>query len=475
MRYIYLFFILLSLLKAEDISTAQIVVETAEVKDVPVLTHEEVIEAKVEAITPIEEDVKEELTEEEKKEEQKIEEVKDDASSELIEIKDTSGLSEEEVVKVAEKIDEQKVTKNVSVQEVFDAVDEKGDIDIKKLQQPWEDLSPKTDGFDWIKTKSGEWFKGEIKAMYDDNLEFDSDEVGLYTFDFEDIKQIKSHRSMTVNIEDVASFSGVLRFKEDTVTIIQGDKQYMFPRSQIVSLAPTAEEEFNNWTGKISISLDGRRGNKNQVDYVATVNIKRRTDRTRLYLDYLGRISKVEDEDGTRRNTANDHRVNEKFDIYLTRRFFWTPIFTEYYTDEFQNIDYQVTAGVGLGYTFYDTSKLYWSVSSGPGLIKTKYENVPHNEDDSDLSPALEFSTKFEYELNSISDIKYDYKGTFTDKKSGSYKHHMVLKLENDLTSWIDLDITAIWDRIAHPEKNEDGTSPDSDDYQLLIGFGIEF
>ena len=51
----------------------------------------------------------------------------------------------------------------------------------------------------------------------------------------------------------------------------------------------------------------------------------------------------------------------------------------------------------------------------------------------------------------------------------------MILMLENDITSWIDLDISFIWDHINSPEQESDGTLPERDDYQLLIGFGVEF
>ena len=469
MKYILLFLFIYSVIYANEPSEADVLIENAEVNTVPTLSKEEKKIIKDEEI-----EIKTELTEV-SQEEKIIEEVESLEDGDLVEIKDTSGLSDAEVAKVAKKIDEKNAVKNVSIQEVFDAVDDQGDIDIKKLQAPWEELSPKTAGYDWIQTKSGEWFKGEIKAMYDDSLEFDSDEIGLYTFDFDDIVRIKSHNSITVNIEDVASFSGVLRFKDGMVTIIQGDKQYTFPQSQIVSLAPTAEKEMNNWSGKVSIGIDARRGNRNQVDYVATVNLKRRTDKTRLYLDYLGRISKVEDSNGNKETTANDHRINQKFDVYLSRHFFWTPVFSEYYKDEFQNINSQATVGVGLGYMFIDTKSTEWSISGGPAFLNTKYMNVAADKEDSVTSASLEFSTKLEYELNTMTDIKYDYKLTFTDKDSGSYKHHMVLKLENELTSWLDLDVSAIWDRIAQPEANTDGSVPDSNDFQLLISFGVEF
>jgi hypothetical protein len=36
---------------------------------------------------------------------------------------------------------------------------------------------PPPDDFDWIQLNSGEWLKGEFKALYDEKVEFDSEEV----------------------------------------------------------------------------------------------------------------------------------------------------------------------------------------------------------------------------------------------------------------------------------------------------------
>jgi len=51
----------------------------------------------------------------------------------------------------------------------------------------------------------------------------------------------------------------------------------------------------------------------------------------------------------------------------------------------------------------------------------------------------------------------------------------MITTLENEITSWMDLDVTFIWDHINSPKQEADGTIPNRDDYQLLIGFGVEF
>lgn len=390
--------------------------------------------------------------------------------NDVIVIEDSSGLSDDEIREVATETDTYKKTKKVSISEVVEAVDEKGKVDVSKLQSPWENLSPTPKKYDWIQTKSGEWFKGNIKAMYDDSLEFDSDEIGLYSFDFEDVVQIKSYNIMSTNIEDLASFTGLLRFKDNSLTIIQGDTTFNFKREQIVSFAKSGDRELNYWSGKITLNLDIRHGNKNQFDYTAKGYLNRRTSDTRLRFDYLGRVSNVEDVE-----TANDHRLNEKFDVYLTRNFFWTPLFSEYFHDKFQNIEAQYTVGVGLGYTIVKTSKLEWDISGGPAYKRTNYYEVSDAEDESVSSPSLEISTILEYELSKTNDIKFNAKMTFTDEANGRYNHHMVLSLENELLSWLDFDVTAIWDRMQKPEADMDGNIPKLDDYQFLLGLGVEF
>ena len=392
----------------------------------------------------------------------------DEPSDEPVIMDDTSGLTDKEVRKKATDSDKAKKEK-ISIEEVFEATDEKGKVDVSKLQS-WEDLSPTPLKCDWVQTESKEWFKGEIKAMYDDKLEFDSDEIGLYEFDFEDIVHIKSFHVISVNIEDVASFSGIIRYKNSEITIIQGDKEFKFPASQIVSLAKDGTTERHFWSGKITISLDRRLGNKDKFDYSAKINIKRRTDDTRLSLDYLGRMTITEDVE-----TANDHRLNEQFDIYLSRKFFWTPVFSEFYQDKFQNIDKQYTVGIGLGYSVLDRARIEWDISGGPAVVHTEYVNVRSGDRDSPTSPALEFVTKLDIELNSMTDFIYSYKSTYTDDASGRYKHHMVATFENEITGWLDFDITGVWDYILKPEEREDGTTPFQSDFQILIGLGVEF
>jgi len=412
------------------------------------------------------EDIRE--NEQKEKEEDKVETNEDN----IVILKDTSGLTDEEVRKKAQKSDKGK-EKRVDIQDVIKSIQEAspdGTVNLSEIQALWEDLSPKADKYDWIQTKSGEWFKGEIKSLYRDKLEFDSDEIGLYEFDFDNVTQIKSFHTISVNIEDVAIFQGILRYKDDKVTIIQGDKTYTFPKEKVVSIAPEGKSEFSKWSGKVSISFDTRSGNNDQFDYTSKANIKRLTSENRLTLDYLGRFSKKEGDE-----TANDQRFNEKFDIFITRDFFWTPLFTELYKDEFKNINLQTTVGVGIGWILLNKQGLDWDVSAGPGIIYTKHASVEDGQDDTNKALSFEGSTTFDWDITNDIEFIYNYKFTLSNQETGTYKHHMVTTLENELTDWLDIDVTYVWDFILDPTENADGTSPVSNDNQILVGFGIEF
>jgi len=388
-------------------------------------------------------------------------------------IKDTSGLTDEEIRKIATQKDEKEKKANVKTKDIIKTIIDsnyKDNIDISKLQTPWEKLSPTPKKYDWVQTKSGEWFKGYIKALYDDELEFDSDEIGLYVFDFDDVIQIKSYQILTVNIEDVAIIKGIVRFKDNTITIIQGNTKYDFRKNQIVSLASEGEKEGDMWSGKITLSMDRRTGNTKSFDYTAKVNAKRQTAKTKLQLDYLGRIASKNDIE-----TANDHLINEKFNIYINRRFFWIPLSSEFYQNTYKNIQARYRAGAGLGYVFLDNNTVQWDISGGPAYLSTEYVSVEQSDSSIASSIALELSTNLDLEINSKMDLKYNYLLTWSNDTTGAYSHHMILTLENEITSWLDLDISGIWDYTLMPRKKSDGEIPLKDDFQILIGLGIEF
>lgn len=333
--------------------------------------------------------------------------------------------------------------------------------------KPW---LPAAKEFDWIQLTSGEWLKGEIKSMYKDSLEFDSDKLDLLEIDWDDVKYLKSYRPSNVNLENSEPLTGNLQITGDKVTITDADNVQEFDRFDLISLTPSGDREADLWALKFTLGLNVRSGNTDQLDFNSKFNGQRRTARSRFIVDYIGNISKTGDGLGDRIETINNHRVNASTNRYATRYFFYTPLFAEYFRDPFQNIDRRFTAGIGLGYTILDTGRVEWSVNGGPAYVSTKFVSVQPGEDQNIDAGALVFGTDLDTELTSTLDFIFKYKIQASKPESGGYTHHIIATFENELSGSLDFDVSLIWDRISEPATDAGGITPEPDDYRLTVG-----
>lgn len=355
-------------------------------------------------------------------------------------------------------------------EEPVDIPTEEGEEEKFKETFQWETSTPTVTDFDWIQLVSGEWLKGEVKGMYKEKLEFDSDKLDLLTLDWEDVSYVATHIPGRALIEGHGREIGYLEINKTEVIVTNGDSIKKFDRSQLISFITGGQEESDFWSAKFTLGLIARSGNTDQVDYNAKANIKRQTSFSRFIADYIGNISST-----SKVETTNNHRVTGTTDRFITRRFFLRPLFGEYYRDKFSNIDSRVTIGTGLGYTIIDTSRTQWDIAGGPAYQATHFVSVQPGENIKETTPALVVSTNYEIELNSKLDFFYDYTTTWVNKASGGYTHHMVTTFESEITGSFDFDVSLIWDHISNPTPGDDGTVPFKDDYRLTVGITYEY
>jgi putative salt-induced outer membrane protein YdiY len=399
-----------------------------------------------------------------------IEDTQHDPDAPMI-IKDQSGLSEEEIRQKANKLDKKK--EPVKIKDVIEAIDDNGEVELKKLaKKEWEDLAPTPkDGYDWIKTQYGDWLKGHIKGMFDDKLEFDSQEFGIYTFKIGDIAEIRSYGVMSVNIDNVAIFKGIIRYKDKKITIISGDHSYTFDKKMIISIASAQDKERYYWSADITFNMDVRQGNNNQADVSLQVNLKRRTPKNRLMFNYLGRYSEANDI-----KTAEDNRASLSYDRFINKRFFITPAIGEFYQNYFQNIKRQTTLGLGVGYTLYDTSQFDWDIGMGPAMLEIVYYEATFRGILDEKSASFQGRSRLEYKFTTLSKVIFNYQFSFMEEKAGKYRHHSETKFEYDFVKdRIFVDVNFIWDYVESPQELEDGSIPLQSDFQTLVGAGIRF
>lgn len=334
---------------------------------------------------------------------------------------------------------------------------------------------PSAEKFDWVQLTSNEWLKGEIKGMYKDSLEFDSDKLDLLDIDWSDVKILRSHRVNNINIEGIGATSGVLEVTDDSLEIVNDYENQTYDRSRLISFAPGGKRERDLWAIKATLSLDLRQGNTDQIDYTAKLNIKRRGSTSRFLMDYIGNISKTNGGEGSLVETINNHRLNGSYDYYKTRYFFYTPVFAEFYRNPFLNIDLKTTLGVGLGYTVIDDGRTELSFAGGPAYVKTEFISVAAGESISESTPAAVLNTNYDFELTKTIDFIAKYNIQVGNEASGGYTHHIILTVESEITGALDFDVSFIWDRTSDPTQAADGTTPVPDDYRVTFGVSYTY
>lgn len=363
------------------------------------------------------------------------------------------------------------VTTNVVITTNLPAVQVKKSWKKSRPEVTLPDLSwvPPADSFDWIQLKSGEWLKGRIKAMQERQLEFYSDELKDQSFDWKDVRQLRSPRTLDVLFVNGMKVSGPVTITPQQVAV-GGAAPQSHPRDQLQSLTPGGSRERNYWSGNASLGLTLRAGNTESVDYNAQARLQRRTPATRFSLDYIGNFSSV---DGV--ESANNQRVNTEFDLWLSRRFYLIVPFAEYYTDPFQNLKTRLTGGVGAGYDLIDRPNLNWNITTGPAYQMAWFESSQPGDPAKKGTGAMVFGSRFDWDITRRVELILEYRGQFTSKEVGETTHHSVSTLSLQLTKRLDLDVSLIWDRISSPKVGSDGGRPTPDDFRLVVGLGVDF
>jgi len=339
------------------------------------------------------------------------------------------------------------------------------------LQAEWSPPQPDFDSeYDWVKLTSGEWLKGEIRVLYEEELEFESEILDTLLLDWDDIAEIHSARDLDLNVGRRQIVTGRVEMKGERAVVRDGERTTSVERDDIVSIAPDKTTEWGLWDVNISAGANYRSGNSDEVNYHLKVGARRATELNRLAITYLGQYSESQGIE-----TANSHDASAYFDLFLSRRVFLRIAEFNYYRDPFQNIRNRYTLNSGLGYKFIDRPRIELDGFLGPGGQIVQFSSVVPGEGRSNTSATLTFG--FHYNQDVTSWIEFDslYRGSWLEEASGSYQHQFENSLTIDIYDPVELDLTFLWEYTANPTRREDGSLPDANDFQLLLGLGVDF
>lgn len=324
------------------------------------------------------------------------------------------------------------------------------------------------DEYDWIELTSGEWLKGKIKGMVDGELIFDSDNLDDLTISWDDIAQIRSPHKMRLLLDDETTVLGHVILKDGDI-IVEGHAP--IAHADVVVMVPRRLSEIQYWSINAVVGATFQAGNTTQTSYNATADLTRQSVATRFHLGYIGNYSKNQGE-----VTTDNQRVNAFFDYFVNSLLFIRFIEAEYYLNSFQNIALQVTAGPGLGLQFYRRPKIKWNLVVGPAYEYTRFDSVEAGQSISDSTPAAMLTTNLS--TKPIKNFKVGGNGqiTFTNERSGLLTTHLMAKISYKLANSVfEISAAGIWDRIQSPVASSDGVQPEPNDFQTILGFGVDY
>lgn len=336
----------------------------------------------------------------------------------------------------------------------------------------WAPPKALLDQHDWVQLNTNEWIAGRIHALFGNRLLFQSRKFKLREYLWRDIKRLYSAKVYQIATRDKQKLLGRIQIVADTVVVtdLQGDPLTEFPRAQLLAVAPGERLGQGVWAGKWILETRWRSGNSEQVLLGSDFSLRHRTLRSRWETSYLANYTKTR---GT--TSVNNHRVNTLLAFLVSDTLFVSPLSYEFFRDPFTNISQRHTYQAGVGWILFDSPEQSWDIKLGLGYQHTKYRSVEEGDSRRVDTPVLGVQTQYDRELTSDIDIKTTYRGSLVNDKSGTYLQHWKTALSVSLTTLLDLELAFIWDRIEDPKENSDGTKPDRDDFELLLGVGITF
>ena len=333
----------------------------------------------------------------------------------------------------------------------------------------WVPPEPTESRWDWIKLVSGEWLKGELDQLRDEVVHFDSDKLDDLEIDLEDVSLMRLGRLHAYRFDGRRIVRGTAELRGNIIRVRSTDGEVTeYERKELINIVSGRGNELDRWSLELGASLSARSGNTDQQDYSGNARLARDTPLTRWASTYRGSFSRV---DGTK--TENNHRVTSAWDYFVTRYFFLTPNF-EYYTDEFQNIDVRLTPGFTVGYQLLDRPWIEWTVAGGAAFQQTLFDTSTTGADSAQDFVNL-FDTRLDLDLPRDVELENSYRLQLVVTDLDKTNHHAESVLSFEIWDPIDLDVTFIFDRVEKPISDDNGDTPKSNDYRLLVGLSIEF
>ena len=329
---------------------------------------------------------------------------------------------------------------------------------------------PCTGPYDWLRLNSGEWLRGDLYRVRLKSVEFWSKKLKGQTFKWKDVVELCVWRTARFVQEDNTIVQGVGHMQDDVFTIVTPNGTVALSRGLVVAVLPGEASELQRWSLALTAGIDAHYGNTEQSTLNGTLTAKREDRLARMQLTYLGSYGTASNQEN-----VNKHQIELRLDVWLTRRFYLTPLDSRTLYDKFQNIKLRTSPSSGVGYYIVDTGLVEFEVQSGVGYQYTQYISVEPDQS-ADVSDAgVRLGGRFKWEVTGDLTFEIHHDTFLVATDFGLTNYHTRTTLTYEITHRLNLNLGITHDRIREPVASADGIMPSRDDVQLIAGFGVEF
>ena len=325
------------------------------------------------------------------------------------------------------------------------------------------------DVHDWLRLTSGEWLKGKIKRMREEDIEFDSDKLDLVKFTWDKVDQLHSPRINTYVFDGKIDLVGRAVVTKDKVLVETTEGVEARPRVALLSIVEGEPRERNWWSTRLSAGFSGSAGNTNQGQLNAHWDLARADQRTRTEVSYDGTFGFANNEE-----TVNRHLGKAFNKLFISRRFYYVPVTSEFLNDRFTNLKFRATPATGAGVHLFDTKKVEWDVGSALGYQYTDFLSTEAGAENPQNDGFISFSTYADIDFTDDVELEIEWRSNVVYTQIGLTNHIGKANFSVEVTEIFDLETTFKFYRTEDPPPRADGTVPKKNDYEVIVGLALE-
>jgi putative salt-induced outer membrane protein YdiY len=311
-----------------------------------------------------------------------------------------------------------------------------------------------------VQLKNGDQVSGEIITMGGKSVIVDTKYAGEIELEWEVIETLTTDGEVTLLLPDKSRAKGKITGVENGQVMLEGGSQPSVNIADIGKINPVPQGTYES-SGHIHFGGFRAQGNTEKFALHADAEYVIRNEWNRFT---AGTIYNLGGDDG--KESENNLRAYGKYDRFIDDHWYGY-VNTDFTKDRFQNLDYRIYGGTGLGYQFWDDDVKYLSLEAGPGYT---YESFRTGEEDRNYVTAR-WAMKFHYWLvEEHLQFFHDHEGLISveDVDDTLVRTHTGFRVP----VYNNFDLLAQFD---YDYKNKPAEGSEQADYRYILGFGYLF